>query len=225
MRRGGPLDPQGFMRWLAACPHRRDLCVECGAGTGELSAFLTRCFKKVIAIDKAPPAASLTKTTVLCATAEEVPAEDGSVDLLLSMQALHHFDIDRHLREAERVLRRGGVFAALSWGEIVLPEAVAEAYRPVITSVAPYWEPCRDWVVSGYPGLPMPGRAVTIPKARLSKNMTLPALDAEVARWTAVQRALTAGADIAEPALDGLGLSDDAVFEVHWPLVGQVRVL
>ena len=222
MQPDAPLDPQGFMQWLAARPAQKGTSVECGAGLGELSAFLNTIFRKSIATDLSPPPSCHTHIDVLCGAAEDIPAGDHSIDLLLSMQALHFFDVQQHLREARRLLRPGGVFAALSWGEISLPPAIEAAYRPVIETIAPYWESQRGWAVSGYAGLQFPGTRLKIPLAALRRPMTLPGLDAEIARWSAVQKAITAGVPLPEPDLDQILLPDDEIFDVAWPVGGQV---
>lgn len=43
--------------------------------------------------------------------AEELPFEDGSVDVLASFTAAHWFDTERFMREAQRVVRPGGCVA------------------------------------------------------------------------------------------------------------------
>ncbi|HWM59056.1 MAG TPA: class I SAM-dependent methyltransferase [Pseudonocardia sp.] len=46
-------------------------------------------------------------------SAEAIPLPDASVDAVLIGQAWHWFDLDRALPELARVLRPGGVLAAL----------------------------------------------------------------------------------------------------------------
>ena len=55
----------------------------------------------------------------------------------------------------------------------------------------------------------------------MTRKVTLPMLDPEIARWSAVQTALGAGANIDDPIEDLLP-EDEAVFEAAWPLLGQV---
>lgn len=43
--------------------------------------------------------------------AEELPFEDASVDVLTSFTAAHWFDIEKFMREANRVLKPGGCVA------------------------------------------------------------------------------------------------------------------
>ena len=50
--------------------------------------------------------------TVLIGTGERLPVASGSIDAYLSERCLHHTDVARALREARRVLRPGGRFAA-----------------------------------------------------------------------------------------------------------------
>ncbi|HEY2671220.1 MAG TPA: class I SAM-dependent methyltransferase [Rugosimonospora sp.] len=89
-----------------------------GAGTGILSRLLGRLGHEVIAVEpddamgarlvEASPGVS-----VLAGTAEEIPLPDRSVDAVVAGQAYHWFDADRAHAEIARVLRPGGVFAAL----------------------------------------------------------------------------------------------------------------
>lgn len=212
------LEPHELFDWLAGLPANHDCLVECGAGTGEIAAYLHGRFSRVVATDRTPPSKTLTK--VIAAPAEAIPCAENSVDLLLSMQALHHFDVAGHLKEASRVLRKGGVFAALCWGEICLPDHVNAAYEPVFRSIENSWETERNWVLSGYAELSFPGRPIPLPKTQMRKTMTLPQLDKEIAHWSAVQSALVAGHPIEDP--DDLHISDNARFEVSWPIRGQL---
>lgn len=215
------LSPGEVLRWIALRPAKKEVCIECGAGLGELAGFFRAYFGRVTATDIAPLAQkSPYGVTVTKAAAEHLPTVDKSVDLLISMQALHHFDIAGHLAEAARVLRPGGVFAALCWGEMILPEPILHACRPTFTALAPHWEDTRDWVISGYAGLAYSGRPLPLPAARMTQQMTLSGLKAEIQRWSATRRARAAGAEIPDPSL--LGIHPDRPFSVHWPVLGRV---
>jgi SAM-dependent methyltransferase len=96
-------------------PHLLDL----GAGTGKLtSALLARPGATVSAVEPDPAMLAELRTRMPAAaafagTAEAIPLPDTSVDAVLAGQALHWFDLDRTLPEIIRVLRPGGVLAAL----------------------------------------------------------------------------------------------------------------
>ncbi|MCT8328280.1 class I SAM-dependent methyltransferase [Albidovulum sediminis] len=213
------LDPPAFFRWLASLPPRRDVCVECGAGAGEVTAFLGGTFARAIATDAAPPHSGVPcAVPILAARAEHLPFADASADLVVSMQALHHFDVPAHLREARRILRPGGVFAALCWGEIVLPEALRPLYRPAFAALAPFWESERDWVLSGYRGLGFAGQPVPLPTAAMRRRADIAGLNAEISRWSAARAARRAGVAIPLPKAPGLA----APFDLSWPLIGRV---
>jgi SAM-dependent methyltransferase len=55
----------------------------------------------------------LPEATVMEGTAERIPAEDESMDLVTVAQAFHWFDADAAVREIARVLRPGGGLAAI----------------------------------------------------------------------------------------------------------------
>jgi SAM-dependent methyltransferase len=96
-------------------PHLLDL----GAGTGKLTAALvTRPDATVSAVEPDPAMLAELRTRVPAAaafagSAEAIPLPDASVDAVLAGQALHWFDLDRAQPEIVRVLRPGGVLAAL----------------------------------------------------------------------------------------------------------------
>lgn len=221
----GLLDPQGLMLWLARQPAGRGLCIECGAGRAEIGAFMARAFGRVIACDIRPvplPPDAAPNLERRLAPAEAIPAGDRSTDLVVSMQALHFFDRTGHLAEARRVLRPGGVFAALAWGEMLLPGPVAAHLAPLTTALAAHWEPARAEVVAGYPDLPFEGRALALPAAAMVRAMTLAGILAEISGWSAARRARAAGVVLPTPLPALPGLTADARFSVAWPIVGRV---
>jgi SAM-dependent methyltransferase len=92
-----------------------------GAGTGILSRLVRGLGHEVTAIEpddlmRARLAEASPDITALAGTAEEIPLPDRSVDAVVAGQAYHWFDTARAHPEIARVLRPGGIFAAL-WND------------------------------------------------------------------------------------------------------------
>jgi SAM-dependent methyltransferase len=108
---------QAAARWaLEPAPGPRVL--DLGAGTGKLTATLLALGAEVIAVE--PDPAMLTElrralpaVRALPGSAEAIPLPDGSVDAVLSGNALHWFDMAVAGPEIARVLAAGGILAGL----------------------------------------------------------------------------------------------------------------
>jgi SAM-dependent methyltransferase len=95
--------------------------LDLAAGTGKLTEAVLRCgvpAAAVLAVEpdddmRAQLSRLLPEVEVRSGTAEQIPAGDGAVDAVLVGQAFHWFDPDRALEEIARVLRPGGVLAAM----------------------------------------------------------------------------------------------------------------
>lgn len=217
-----PLTPWELLSWISGLSDRNTLCVDCGAGTTGTANFLGRTFDLSIALDINPVLGSCAKNVeTLIGSANELPFDADSVDLLISVQAFHHFDCKRHLLEALRVIRPGGVFAALCWGEIQIPAQVTRAYSGVFEAIAPFWEAARAEVLGGYPNLSLEGQLVELPTTLRRHNVTLDQFEESLATWSALQSALRADVDIPMPKDSDLDKIDD-MFELRWPLIGKV---
>jgi SAM-dependent methyltransferase len=95
--------------------------LDLGAGTGKLTAALL-ARGRVIAVDPDPAMLAELRdrhpaTEAREGSAEEVPLPDAAVDAVLVGQAFHWFDPERAMPEIARVLRPGGVLAALWNGD------------------------------------------------------------------------------------------------------------
>ncbi|WP_030059314.1 MULTISPECIES: class I SAM-dependent methyltransferase [Streptomyces] len=108
---------QAAVRWaLAAAPGPRVL--DLGAGTGKLTAGLVASGAEVLAVEPDPAMLaelrrSLPGVRALAGSAEAIPLPDGSVDAVLSGNAMHWFDMAVAGPEIARVLAPGGVLAGL----------------------------------------------------------------------------------------------------------------
>lgn len=95
--------------------------LDLAAGTGKLTRRLVELGASVTAVEpvaamRAQLETVLPQVEVVDGTAEEIPADDASVDVVAVAQAFHWFDAPVALAEIARVLRRGGRLAIL-WNE------------------------------------------------------------------------------------------------------------
>jgi len=93
--------------------------VDLAAGTGQLSRRLVARGQHVVAVEPAKNMRAVLQSLVprirvLDGTAEHIPLEDATVDVVVVGNAFHHFDRDRAFAEIRRVLGPGGLLA-LFW--------------------------------------------------------------------------------------------------------------
>ena len=93
--------------------------VDLGAGTGKFTRHLFAHTSRVIAVEpveamRAAYATNFPGARVVDGTAERVPLDDGTVDVVAVAQAFHWFDQRAALDEIARLLRPGG-HLALIW--------------------------------------------------------------------------------------------------------------
>ncbi|MEU5693458.1 class I SAM-dependent methyltransferase [Actinosynnema sp. NPDC020468] len=111
--------PGSAVRWaLEPLGEGRHRVLDLGAGTGKLTGVLVAQGHQVTAVE--PDEAMLSELVrrhggvrALPGSAERIPVPDGTVDAVLVGQAFHWFDPARAFPEIARVLRPGGVLAAL----------------------------------------------------------------------------------------------------------------
>lgn len=102
----------------------RDVAVDCGCGTGQITGALSSRFEKVYGVDVSKDqlahAIQASNVQYLNQGAEDLKfLPDGSVDLITAGTAYHWFDADKFWAEARRVLKPKGVVTIL---QIKTPE-------------------------------------------------------------------------------------------------------
>ena len=91
--------------------------LDLAAGTGKLTRLLLATGAHVLAVEPvAAMRAMLTGVEAMEGTAEAIPLDDGSVDVVTVGQGFHWFDAPVALAEIDRVLRPGGGLG-LIWNE------------------------------------------------------------------------------------------------------------
>jgi ubiquinone/menaquinone biosynthesis C-methylase UbiE len=115
--RGRPSYPSEAVSWLVGGEAK--VVLELGAGTGKLTRELVAQGHAVYATEPDAGMLELLEARVpgcsaKVAGAEEIPANDRSVDVVVAAQAFHWFDHEAALPEIARVLKPGG-HLALTW--------------------------------------------------------------------------------------------------------------
>lgn len=114
--RGRPSYPADAVAWLLDGDAK--IVLELGAGTGKLTRPMVDQGHAVFATEKDPAMLAVLRERVpevsaKIASAEEIPANDRSVDVVIAAQAFHWFDHERALPEIARVLKPGGHVAVV----------------------------------------------------------------------------------------------------------------
>ena len=155
--------------------------------------MLARHFDHVFASDPSAGqlahAASTPRVTYAVEPAEQCSLGDGSCDLVLAATALHWFKHEQFFREAKRVLRQGGLLAAIGYDWFYVdPEIDALIGRTLLKPLEPYWAANNWLLIDGYRTLPFPGEEVRMTPSAIHLSWTREQLEAYARSWSAVQK-------------------------------------
>ncbi|QPC45378.1 class I SAM-dependent methyltransferase [Kaustia mangrovi] len=189
-----PTYPPALVDWLAGLAGHHDLALDCGCGTGQLSAMLADRFARVVAVDASAEQIANAKphdrVEYRQAPADRTGLADRSADLVTVAQAAHWFDLDAFYAEVRRVLKPGGPLALVTYGVIETDgEAGAVLSRFYHDVIAPYWPPERRHVETGYREMAFPFREETAPSFAMTAMWTVDELVGYVDTWSAVRNA------------------------------------
>ena len=105
--------------------------LDVGGGNGKLARLLPGLAVQCLLVDLSPAMLALAPRPAVRADGSRLPVGDGCVDAVAALYALYHYDDPREpIREAWRVLRGGGLFAACSPNRDSTPE---------LAGVIPHW--------------------------------------------------------------------------------------
>lgn len=188
-----PTYPASIISEIASLASGREQAWDVGTGNGQSARALAEHFSAVYATDASAAqigqAEPHERVTFAVEPAETCGLPDGSCDLVLAAQALHWFDHPRFFAEARRVLRPGGLLAAIGYDWFYVdPEVDALVGSLLLKPLQPYWQAGNWLLIDGYRTLAFPGEEVRLAPSAIHLAWTREQLEAYVRSWSAVQK-------------------------------------
>jgi len=187
-----PSYPPELAKYLATLPAQAGLAWDSGCGSGQLSAQLALHFQRVEATDAS--AEQLAGAQVherihyRQARAESCGLPDDCVDLSVSAQAAHWYDLDAYYHEVRRVARSGAVIALIAYGRSTLDADIAPVFDHFYDNVAgPYWPPERMIVEDRYRTLAFSFEEIAAPEFEMHVDWSLAQLLGYIDTWSAMR--------------------------------------
>jgi SAM-dependent methyltransferase len=219
-----PRYPTPVFHYLSAIAPANRLALDVASGSGQATAGLCERFERVVAIDLSAPqlaAMSARPAARVVAHAEQLPIASQTVDLVLAAQALHWFDKVRFFDECCRVLRPGGVVAALIYTHAEIHPSIDRIVRRLHDdALRDDWAIDRHEVIMAYPSVRFPGRTLAMAQFVLEHAMTADAFLGYLSTWSAVAtyRARTGFDPINAIRAELSNAWGDSARTVRWPL-------
>lgn len=188
-----PTYPERVVAQLASLAPAREQALDVGTGNGQSALLLARHFDQVHAMDaSAAQIAEAFPHERVCYAVE--PAErcslpDASCDLILAAQAAHWFDPDRFGAEVRRLLKPGGIVAAIGYGWwYVDPQVDAIIGERLLKPIKPHWLPGNWLLIDGYRDLRLPGTEVRLTPSAIHLAWERRDVEAYVLSWSVIQK-------------------------------------
>ena len=228
-----PRYPHEMFEYLGGVAPSPALAWGCATGNGQAAVGLATVFDRVIATDASEKqianAEPHDRVEYRVAPAGNSGIESDTIDLVMVVQALHWFDLDRFYAEVMRLLKPGGIFAASAYKFFRKAPAIDEVvnnryYRKV---VGPFWPPERP-LIEKFEQLPFPFPETETPRFEMSVQWKLEHLIGYLRTWSATQRFIAANR---RDPLEEIAAELDAAWgntkqsrRVVWPLTLRVGV-
>ena len=225
-----PHYPKELYAFLSSITKERHLAWDCGTGNGQAAIGLAAFYDHIIATDPSEQQISNCipndKITYRVEKAENNSIESESVDLLTIANALHWFDHDVFYKEANRVLKPGGIIAAWTYG---VPKVNTEVDKIVMAyhdnTLNDFWYAESRLVDNEYRGIPFPFQQLETPGFITERNMNLDEFIGYLNTWSATQRFIDTHhfnpTDNLKNVLAGVW-KDNAEKKLTWKLVLKV---
>ncbi len=188
-----PKYPEELYSYLASISRQHRKAWDCATGTGQAAVSLSEYFSEIIATDASKTQIENAKkksgVTYKVATAEKSGIESNSIDLITVAQAIHWFNVDAFSKEADRVLRDGGIVAVWTYNLLSVQQDIDEIIDYLYNSVLnKFWPKERKMVEDGYRYIQLPFKKMEAPAFHMSDKWNLSQLIGYLCTWSAVQK-------------------------------------
>ncbi len=222
-----PHYPAEIFSWLAQqCEQQRNAW-DCATGSGQAAAVLSEYFQRVIATDASHSqliqARPQDNIHYVCASAEQVPLKENSLNLITVAQAAHWFDRSRFYHEVDRLLVSNGVLALWCYGLFqITPEVDALILDYYQHTVGTFWPPQRRHIEQAYETIDFPYSEMGSPGFNMQLKWNLSQVMGYLATWSATRLFIKATGRDPLPTLEQLltaAWGDPGhTRTIHWPL-------
>jgi SAM-dependent methyltransferase len=226
-----PVYPNHLYDFISAQVKDKNLVWDVATGNGQAAIRLSDLFKEVYATDlsenQLKNAAARPNITYRQEIAESCSLPDVSADLITVATAVHWFDKEKFFREADRVLKPGGVLFVWSYGGCPVNEAIDKVMDHFnFEFLFNYWHAgAKENWDDRYQSLQMPYPLIETPQFVAKANYTMEETMNYMFSWSGVQEyirqtGLNPLETIEQPLTEAWG--DPALKrEINWYLHGK----
>jgi len=187
-----PTYPEQVLRELVDLAPGRERAWDAGTGNGQAARALAAHFAHVHATDASAAQIASAQPhpgiTFAAEPAERCSLPDRSCDLIVSAQAMHWFDMPAFTAEVRRLLRPGGVVAAIGYGWWYVDPEIDAIVAVLLKALEPHWLPGNWLLINGYRELQLPGEEVRLAPAAIHLAWQRRQLEDYISSWSVVQR-------------------------------------
>lgn len=222
-----PSYPPALAAALADLAPARDLAVDVGCGTGQLSVLLADHFERVDAFDiSADQVANATPhpgVRYAVAPADALPFAASAASLVTVAQAAHWFDLPRFYAEVRRIAAPSAILALIAYAKGEVDGPLAGRFQSFYADeVGEFWPPERALIENEYRDLPFPFMELDPPELAIERDWDLASLIGYVETWSATKRARAAGEGARVDAFIAdahrLWCDPDTTRRITWPV-------
>ncbi len=187
--------PAAVFDYLEGVCNKRMVAWDCACGNGQAALSLVNSFEFVHATDISEEQIKNAKlhprVEYSVSPSEHSGLQANSVDLICVAQALHWFDYDDFWPEVDRVLKPGGVFAALGYNfPKVDPIIDSIIQRELLDVIEPYWATENKLIWNSYRDITFPYGQLEVPQFDMKMTCSLGAFFSFLRTFSATRRCM-----------------------------------